>query len=176
MSANVDLVIEEAPPLTAEVSAEERAAVLQIQALLPCFYLQLKENYLTMMSRIVIPAGAKNPMGDTLLKMGLVQQEEEDEKFICDVIVFDERHTKQDVGVVNLHREALIMLCREEVVGLIETHRRITTSAYIFTGGKVPNSPPDSPQLHRVSGRIARGPQETRHPCTSDRHISSSRT
>ncbi|KAJ1388960.1 hypothetical protein B484DRAFT_409474 [Ochromonadaceae sp. CCMP2298] len=130
---------------------EEEAEALQK---LPAFHLMLKDNdgevFLTCFVRNVVEAGEKIPIAITLLDMGILKQGTSDDEFVCGVTLFDEQNSKKDWAIVDVHREALKMMCGEESIALLESHMRLGTLAYIYTGGRAPSQSPSTPQLHRV--------------------------
>ena len=75
--------------------------------------------------------------GYALCQLGLLARESA-EGYITDVLIFDERHTKQDVAVTSIHRTAVRVLTGDDGLAALESMplpRRITTSAWLMTGG-----------------------------------------
>ena len=75
--------------------------------------------------------------GYALCQLGLLARESA-EGYVEDVLIFDERHTKVDVAVTNVHRQALRVLCGDDGLAALENMslpRRMTTSAWLMTGG-----------------------------------------
>ncbi|KAJ1390276.1 hypothetical protein B484DRAFT_290166 [Ochromonadaceae sp. CCMP2298] len=76
-------------------------------------------GFLTLVTNRTIEAGTITPTGATLTSIQLVQQETDDEMFVCGVSVFNEglyQETGSDEAVVDVHREALRLLTGEEGV------------------------------------------------------------
>lgn len=71
-----------------------------------------------------------------LLQAGLVTQvpANGDAGYIKDVAIIDEAYSGQAVARSDIHRDAIRLLCGEDSIAVLETHRRITTSAWTFTG------------------------------------------
>lgn len=117
---------------------------------LPCYYLKLDTNtekYLTVSARVPINY---LPSAIDLLTHGLVKTEvdtSDESKFISDVFIYDEQHSKTDKAVAYIHREGIRLLCGEEGVAALELHRRMGTSSWFMTGG--PRGPAErQPVLH----------------------------
>jgi hypothetical protein len=106
---------------------DERARII---SLLPFFHLRLKDdyNYLSAFSVNTIQAGSTMPTGSMLKDLGIVKYETDDSKFVRNVVLFEELHDQRDHAVVDIHREAIRLLCGEEDVAAVETHKRIGTS------------------------------------------------
>jgi hypothetical protein len=113
---------------TREVRNEKERA--RIISLLPFFYLQLKDDYkyLSAFSVNTIHAGSTMPTGSMLKDFGIVKYETDDSKFVRNVVLFEELHDQRNHAVVDIHREAIRLLCEEEGVAAVETHKRIGTS------------------------------------------------
>jgi hypothetical protein len=109
-------------PAVAEVSAP---FVLRLSA--------AHKNVLGLFKRAGSDASA-NDTGKALCDMGLLARESP-EGYIEDVIIFDERHTQKDVAVTRAHRQAIRVLCGADGLALLEKTKRMTTSAWLMTGG-----------------------------------------
>jgi hypothetical protein len=144
-----------------EWSATQEEEQAKTMRMLPCFDLKVSEqlqawhnyanvNYLTCFSRQTQAKGTKLPMGMMLLAVGLVKQETEDSKFVCGVTLYEEMHDQCDSAIVDIHKEALRLMCGEESIAILETHMRIGTMAWIYTGGNPPDKDPSTPMLHRI--------------------------
>lgn len=74
--------------------------------------------------------------GYALCELGLLARESP-EGYVEDVLIYDERHTRADVAVTRVHRQALRVLCGADGVAALEAMatRRMTTSAWLMTGG-----------------------------------------
>lgn len=119
---------------------------------LPAFTLGLDSSgiYLTLLARQQINPNDCMSLGATLLQQNLVQVETEytDEKFVKGVVVYDEQGRKRDMAMTDIHRGVMSLLCGEESIPLLESHRRIGTMAWMMTGGgKDMNS---NPVLHSM--------------------------
>lgn len=95
-----------------------------------------------MFPRTPMRRGARPITGQLLLALGLVEADPDAgdvAEGVIDCIVYDERHRKSDVAQSALHRKAMRLLCGEDGVALLEAApvRRITTSAWLLTGGDV---------------------------------------
>ena len=75
--------------------------------------------------------------GYALCQLGLLARESV-EGYVQDVYIFDERHTKSDVALTKVHRQAIRVLCGDDGLAALENMslpRRMTTSAWLMTGG-----------------------------------------
>mmetsp|Transcript_30437 Transcript_30437/g.65583 ORF Transcript_30437/g.65583 Transcript_30437/m.65583 type:complete len:330 (+) Transcript_30437:151-1140(+) len=131
---------------TCGMTAEQVAELAVVQASLPCYFLE--ETYSKTMNGSYLALCYRNEgvgvQWSTLLEMGLVKRETRDRSFICNVLVCDERGKEQ--AVVDIHREALMLLCGEEAAGMVDSLGRINQAAFACTGGL---QNPLAPQLHR---------------------------
>jgi hypothetical protein len=84
----------------------------------------------------------KEDTGYALCQLGLLARESV-EGYVLDVRIFDERHTKTDVAVTNVHRKAIRVLCGDDGLAALENMsvpRRMTTTAWLMTGGDTSRS------------------------------------
>ena len=72
--------------------------------------------------------------GFALCQLGLLAQDSP-EGYVEDVVIFDERHTKADVAVTRAHKQAIRVLCGADGLAALERVKRMTTSAWLMTGG-----------------------------------------
>lgn len=122
----------------------------------PCYHLKLDsktETYLTVSAR---DSNMKYlPSAIDLLSRGLVRVEDDTgnvDKFIQDVFIYDEQHSRQDKAVAYIHRECIRVLCGDEGVAALEKHRRLGTSAWFMTGG--PRGPTERQPVVHVTKEI----------------------
>ena len=94
---------------------------------------QARKDVLGLFKRAGSDAGA-NDTGKALCDMGLLARESP-EGYIEGVKIYDERHTKKDVAVTRAHRQAIRVLCGADGLALLEETKRMTTSAWLMTGG-----------------------------------------
>ena len=122
----------------------------------PCFYLKLDnetQTYLTVSSRYAITEYI--PSAQDLLDLGIIKVEvdtSDGEKFIPDVVIYDEQHSKEDKAVAYIHRECIRHLCGEEGVLALEKFKRLGTSAWFLTGG--PRGPTERKPLLHVTKQL----------------------
>lgn len=123
---------------------------------LPCYNLKLDtatETYLTVSAR---DSGLKYlPSAVDLLSRGLVKAEvdtSDEDKFIADVFIYDEQHSREDKAIAYLHRECIRLLCGEDGVKALLKHRRMGTSAWFMTGG--PRGPTERQPVVHVTKEI----------------------
>jgi hypothetical protein len=105
-----------------------------------------------------------------LIRHGLLKAHKvvNDENFIRGVAVFDERHTKADQVIADIHRESIRLLCGEESVQLLEQVRRMTTSTWMVTGGHTEGINA-STKLHVVTKRLTSMSDSTSRPSSKSK-------
>ena len=122
----------------------------------PCYHLKLDTTTETYLTVSVRDSNLKYlPSAIDLLSRGLVKAEvdtSDESKFIPDVFIYDEQHSRTDKAVAYLHRECIRVLCGEEGVAALEKHRRLGTSAWFMTGG--PRGPSDRQPVVHVTKEI----------------------
>jgi len=106
----------------------------------PCYFLNLDrgtQTFLVFSTRVPMERGYIWPIAMDLLKQNLIRVETDvtdESKFIPNVYIIDDQHTKKDQIVVYIHREVIRLMCGEEGVEALESHRRLCTTAWVMIG------------------------------------------
>lgn len=119
----------------------DEAEVAALLETLPFWRLRERDGVVGMFPRDKngLAAGASMPTGEMLYAFHLLQEGNlaSEADWIRGVVVNDERGGYVDRHASDLHREAIRMLCGDDGVALLERYQRISTSAWIYTGGDV---------------------------------------
>lgn len=145
-------------PSSASNSNSTSLTQSDVLPLLPLYNLaeKSKDAYLTLFSRKSLPQGIPVYMGAKLLEWGTLQvpinvSSHDEKQYICDVTVFDEMKTGIDFAVSAVHRKAIRLLCGEDGVDLLESHKKIGKLTWLLTGGAINVETHDPPPLHLVT-------------------------
>jgi len=120
------------PPKTAYDIAREHDDLPE----LPCYELRhTKDGIVGLFNRAeVTPKGSGAPSGQDMVDLLGMPTKDTDDR-IVGVRVNNEQGGYVDWGVSDLHRPAIRMPCGDDGVEVLEHYKRISTTAWLLTGG-----------------------------------------